>query len=117
MSLFTRLFRKAPPPPQSPASVPLSEPPRTAPKVPAEPAVPDRTLAVAEEKALEAAIAAQDVPAIARLVTAGASTKIRQRAAQSIEDPEVLRQLIRDVRGGNDKSVYKILTSKRDALL
>jgi hypothetical protein len=60
---------------------------------------------------------ARDVPAIARLVISGGSTKIRQRAAQAIEDPEVLRQLIRDVRGGNDKSVYKILTAKRDALL
>ncbi|MBV8805538.1 MAG: DUF349 domain-containing protein [Sinobacteraceae bacterium] len=29
----------------------------------------------------------------------------------------MLRQLIRDTRGGNDKSVYKILTSKRDVLL
>jgi len=29
----------------------------------------------------------------------------------------VLRQLIRDSRGGNDKNVYRILTSKRDALL
>jgi hypothetical protein len=38
-------------------------------------------------------------------------------AARAVEDPVMLRQLIRDVRGGNDKSVYKILTSKRDVLL
>jgi hypothetical protein len=57
------------------------------------------------------------VQAVARLVVAGASTKVRQAAADAIEDPEVLRQLIRDVRGGNDKNVYKVLTSKRDALL
>src|SRR3546814_14911566 len=38
-------------------------------------------------------------------------------AAEAIEDPDLLRQLIRDVRGGNDKGVYKILTSKRDVLL
>lgn len=55
--------------------------------------------------------------AVARLVVAGASTKVRQAAAEAIEDPDLLRQLIRDVRGGNDKNVYKVLTSKRDALL
>jgi hypothetical protein len=54
---------------------------------------------------------------VARLVVEGSSTKVRQMAAQAVEDPAVLRQLIRDVRGGNDKSVYRILTSKRDALL
>src|SRR5712671_5971422 len=54
---------------------------------------------------------------IARLVIEGTSTKIRQQAAHAIEDPATLRQLIRDARGGNDKSVYKILTSKRDVLL
>ena len=48
----------------------------------------------------------------------------RERAVQNIaqffnaiEDPDLLRQLIRDVRGGNDKGVYKILSSKRDLLL
>ncbi|GAC1622268.1 MAG: hypothetical protein NVS9B10_06040 [Nevskia sp.] len=54
---------------------------------------------------------------MARLVVAGTSTKIRQAAAHAIEDPDLLRQLIRDVRGGNDKGVYKILTSRRDLLL
>ncbi|MDB5973663.1 MAG: hypothetical protein JWR07_423 [Nevskia sp.] len=66
---------------------------------------------------MRAAIDARDVQAVARLVVAGASTKVRQAAADAIEDPDVLRQLIRDVRGGNDKNVYKVLTSKRDALL
>lgn len=66
---------------------------------------------------MQSAIEARDVQVVARLVVAGASTKVRRAAAEAIEDPDVLRQLIRDVRGGNDKSVYKILTSKRDALL
>lgn len=66
---------------------------------------------------MRAAIEARDVQAVARLVVAGTSTKIRQAAAEAIEDPDALRQLIRDVRGGNDKNVYKVLTSKRDALL
>ncbi|HVT36783.1 MAG TPA: DUF349 domain-containing protein [Nevskiaceae bacterium] len=66
---------------------------------------------------MQAAIEARDVPAVARLVIAGSSTRVRQAAAHAIDDPDLLRQLIREVRGGNDKHVYKVLTSKRDALL
>ena len=66
---------------------------------------------------MQSAIDALDVQAVARLVVAGTSTKVRQAASHAIEDPDVLRQLIRDVRDGNDKGVYKILTSKRDVLL
>src|SRR3546814_13168121 len=73
--------------------------------------------AFAEEKALRSAIDRQDFEVVARLVVAGTSTGIRRMAAEAIEDPDLLRQLIRDVRGGNDKGVYKILTSKRDVLL
>ena len=114
MSLFSRFFRKAPPPPPVP-EVP-GENPETVP-LPG-PSPSDRALAAArEEEALRTAIGAREIPTIARLVIDGTSTKIRQHAAQAIEDPEVLRQLIKEVRGGNDKSVYKILTGKRDALL
>lgn len=74
-------------------------------------------LAAQEEQALQAALAGNDHAAVARLVIEGSSTKIRQRAAEAIEDPEQLRQLIRDARGGKDNSVYKILTRKRDVLL
>ena len=114
MSLFSRFFRKAPP---SPA---VAEPPVRPPAVEARPAVPapDRALATAQDEAsLQAAIDRNDSEAIARLVVAGKSTKVRQLAAHAIEDPARLRELIRDVRGGNDKSVYKILVSKRDAQL
>jgi hypothetical protein len=80
--------------------------------------VPDRArVAATDEETLKAAIAGHDVPTIARLVLEGTSTKVRQMAARAIEDPVRLRQLIRDARGGKDKSVYKILMSKRDALL
>jgi hypothetical protein len=80
--------------------------------------VPDRSKAAAsDEETLKAAIDSHDAPTIARLVIEGTSTKVRQMAARAIEDPVTLRQLIRDARGGNDKSVYKILTSKRDILL
>jgi hypothetical protein len=72
-------------------------------------------VAAKEEEELKAAIVAHDVQAITRFVTQGSSTKVRQQAARAVEDPEQLRQLIKEVRGGNDKTVYKILTQKRDA--
>ena len=113
MSLFSRLFRKAPPPSLPPEKVPQSVP---APRP--EPAAPDRAVVTAqEERELEAAIAASDAATISRLVIQGSSTKVRQQAAQAVEDPAQLRQLIKEVRGGNDKSVYRILTGKRDVQL
>ena len=116
MSLFSRLFRKAPPavaPPEK--SVATQSPPP-------QPTAPERSAALAaaaarEQEELKAAISARDAQAIARFVTRGSSTKVRQEAALAVEDPTQLRQLIKDVRGGNDKSVYKILTHKRDAEL
>ncbi|HSW12820.1 MAG TPA: DUF349 domain-containing protein [Solimonas sp.] len=118
MSLFSRLFRKLPSLSPSPASVPQPVPSKKTEKALPKPGAADRALAAAaEEEALQSAMNAGDVQAVARLVVGGASTKVRQAAAAAIEDPDVLRQLIRDVRGGNDKSVYKILTAKRDVLL
>src|ERR1700679_2990973 len=113
MSLFSRLFRKAPPP-----SLPPEKVPQSVPVARPEPAAPDRAVVAAqEERELEAAIVASDAATIGRLVIEGTSTKVRQQAAQAVDDPAQLRQLIKEVRGGNDKSVYKILTGKRDALL
>lgn len=109
MSLFSR-FRKAPPPPAA------AKPPEKV-AAPA-PAAPDpAVLAAQEEEKLRAAIAAGDLQAIATAVIDGTSTRIRQLAAEAIDDPEQIRKLIRHARGGNDKNVYKILTRKRDALL
>jgi len=113
MSLFSRLFRKAPSPSLPPQKAPVAVPPPRP-----EPSVPDRAVVTAqEERELETAIAAGDTTTVARLVVQGASTRIRQQAAQAVEDPALLRQLIKEVRGGNDKSVYKILTGKRDTVL
>lgn len=113
MSFLSRLFRKAPKPSSVPA--PTSRPAATAPP---KPSAADRAqAAAAEEQALQAAIGAGDVQAVARLVVAGSSTRVRQAAAHAIDDPDVLRQLIRDLRGGNDKGVYKVLTTRRDAQL
>ncbi|MCC2659122.1 MAG: hypothetical protein K0Q76_4230, partial [Panacagrimonas sp.] len=118
MSLFSRLFRKAPS--RSPAAAPATQPasPSKADKAQSRPNAAERALAVmADEKALRVAVEARDIQAVARLVVAGVSTQVRQAAADAIDDPDVLRQLIRDVRGGNDKNVYKVLTGKRDALV
>lgn len=118
MSFFSRLFRKAPSLSASPASAPQPAPSKRAEEARPKPGAADRALAAAaEEKALQSAIEARDVQSVARLVVAGSSTKVRQAAAEAIDDPDLLRQLIRDVRGGNDKGVYKILTAKRDALI
>jgi hypothetical protein len=116
MSFLSRLFRKTPSVPAStgPASAPSAADEKSAPK---SGAAERARVAAAETIALQSAIEAGDVQAVAGLVVAGASTQVRQAAASAIEDPDVLRRLIRDVRGGNDKHVYKILTTKREVLL
>lgn len=115
MSLFSR-FRKAPPP-SLPEQPPENRAPSIAPRAPMPAAAEPALLAAQEEEALQAAIASGDADTVARLVIEGTSTKIRQQAAEAIHDPAQIRQLIRDARGGKDKSVYKILTRKRDAVL
>jgi len=113
MSLFSR-FRKAPP-----VTIP-AQPSQSSQNMPTKPestaASEAASLAAREEQRLTAAIAARDEDTIGRLVIEGTSTKIRQRAAEAVEDPARIRQLLRDA-GGKDKAVYKILARKRDALL
>ena len=117
MSFFARFFRKAPSPSAVSASAPQPASSAKAVTIP-KPSAADRALAAAvEESALQAAIDTGDFQTVARLVVTGISTKVRQSAAHAIEDPDLVRQLIREVRGGNDKSVYKVLTSKRDLLI
>lgn len=108
MYWLSRWFRKAPPRSPQPETPP--------PAVPKTSAAERALAASAEEQALQSALAARDASALAQLVVSGRSTQARQAAAGAIEDPEQIRQLIREVRGGNDKNVYKILTGKRDAL-
>ncbi|MGH9640591.1 MAG: DUF349 domain-containing protein, partial [Bryobacteraceae bacterium] len=56
-----------------------------------------------------------DPQRVAGLVIAGSSGRLRQLAAQSIEDPTVLKQLLKQVRS-KDKGVYRIIKQKCDAL-
>jgi hypothetical protein len=111
MSLISRLLGKTPPQVEEPVVAPATarddSPPR-----------PDPVARAQEEDAsLSQALEAGDMAAVGRWVLEGHSTRIRQRAAEAITDPEQLRELIRATRGGNDKSVYRILTTKRDELL
>jgi Domain of Unknown Function (DUF349) len=56
-----------------------------------------------------------DPQRMADLVVDGSSSRMRQLAAHSIEDPAELTRLLRQVRG-KDKSVYKIIKQKCDVL-
>jgi hypothetical protein len=111
MSLISRLFGKSP----APAAEPVAAPP--ADRAPSPPRPDPALRAREEEESLSQAIEAGDRVAVGRWVLEGHSTHVRQRAAEAITDPEQLRELIRATRGGNDKSVYRILTTKRDELL
>ena len=57
----------------------------------------------------------QDPNEIARLVVEGSSIRLRQLLAQRVEDREDLNRLLKQLQG-KDKSVYRILKDKRDAL-
>jgi len=111
MSLFSRLFGNSKPAAVTPAA---SEPDAAVESPP-----PPGPLARAreEEASLSQAIAAHDMAAIGKWVLEGSSTRVRQMAAAAIAEPEQLGELIRATRGGNDKSVYRILTAKRAELL
>jgi Domain of Unknown Function (DUF349) len=57
-----------------------------------------------------------DPQQLAALAVEGASSRLRQLAAQRVTDPTALRHVLNQVRG-HDKSVYKIVKQKLDALL
>jgi hypothetical protein len=59
--------------------------------------------------------AIDDPQRMASLVLEGSSSRIRQVAAHSIEDPAELTRLLKQVRG-KDKNVYKIIKQKCDLL-
>jgi hypothetical protein len=107
MSLISRILGKSPPAGGPPAD--------TRPEVVAEPPPPDPEARRREEEAsLAQSLAAGDLAGVGRWVLEGSSTRVRQMAAQHISDPEQLRELIRATRHGNDKTVHRILTDKRD---
>ena len=65
---------------------------------------------------LPQALALIDDPAqLSQLVVEGPASRLRQLAAERVHDPAQLRQLLQQVRN-KDKSVYKILKQKCDAL-
>jgi hypothetical protein len=111
MSLISRILGKSPPATNGTAD--------SRPDIPVEPTPrPDPEARTREEEAsLSQSLEAGDLAAVGRWVLEGSSTRIRQAAAQHITDPEQLRELIRATRHGNDKTVHRILTDKRDELL
>lgn len=109
MSIFSRVFGKSPPADEAPAA--------TVANVESPPPADPTALARAEEASLSEALAAGDMTAVGKWVLEASSTRTRQRAAHGIADPEQLRELIRATRHGNDKTVHRILTSRRDELL
>jgi hypothetical protein len=63
----------------------------------------------------QALASVRDSAQVAQLVLESPSSRLRQMAAQLVHDPAQLRQLLQQVRN-KDKSVYKILKQKCDAL-
>jgi len=108
MSLISRILGKSHPAAGTPADTrpeaAAASPPRTDPEA----RVRD------EDASLSQSLEAGDLAAVARWVLEGSSTRIRQRAAQHVTDPVQLRELIRATRHGNDKTVHRILTERRD---
>jgi hypothetical protein len=111
MSLLSRLFGRSPPAAVAP---PVSEPDVA---TGAPPPADIAARAQDEEASLSQAIATGDMATIGKWVLEGSSTRIRQRAARSVTDPDQLRELIPATRHGKDKNVHRILTSRRDELL
>ena len=111
MSILSRLLGKTPP--AADASADDKQEPAVASPPPPDPEAHARE----EEAIVSQAIAAGDMAAVGKWVLDGSSTRIRQLAARSITDPDQLRDLVRATRHGNDKTVHRILDTKRDELL
>jgi len=56
----------------------------------------------------------EDESELARFVTEGTSSKLRQRAAEKLTDKNILQRLLKDVKT-KDKTVFKIIKEKCDA--
>jgi hypothetical protein len=67
------------------------------------------------ERLFRAFASIEDPGQITQLILNGPSSRIRQLAAQSVSDPAELKRLVKQLRG-KDKSVYKIIRGKYDAL-
>jgi hypothetical protein len=107
MKLIARLFRKTPPPPPSPPTA-TAESSAIASQANLEREALARMAQLIEEGSIDPA-------QLAQLVVESPSSRLRQLAAERVHDPKQLRQLLPLVRN-KDKSVYKILKQKCDAL-
>ena len=113
--------------PLKPLMKPLSQLFRAAPAPPPVVVAPVVTTTLTDSEAATHAEAAQrlreaetiaashDPQQLAKFVLEGSSSPLRQLAAQRIEDPQVLKGLLKQVRG-KDKSAYQIIKHKWDGL-
>jgi hypothetical protein len=108
MKLIARLFGKTPPSP--PTAMAASTAIASAANL--ERAARVRTAQLIDESSIASI---SDPAQLAQLVVQGPSSRVRQLAAERVHDPEQLRQLLQQIRN-KDKSVYKILKQKCDAL-
>jgi len=105
MKMLSRLFRKPPLPPEpAPAPTPVEAAPPAV-----EPAEQARLLQCIADRTLDPA-------ELSRLAVEGPTSRVRQAAAAVIDDPAQLHALLPRLRG-KDKSVYKLIKQKCDALL
>jgi hypothetical protein len=113
MKLFSRLFQN--PSAASPAVTERVDLPDTALD-----AAPERqpTAQIRAEQLIDAGsidFSALDPARVAQLAVESPSSRVRQSAAEAVEDPAQLKQLLKQVRN-KDKNVYKIVKQKCDAL-
>jgi hypothetical protein len=110
VKILSRLFRNAPPPP---------EPVATEAAAPAEPAPPPPPAVdpAEQERLLQSIEAGELAPAeLARVAVEGPTTRVRQAAANAIDDPQLWQELLPRLRG-RDKAAYKLIRQRHDALL
>ena len=105
--LISRFFRKAP--------TPAAPPPVVAP-TPVEPPPPAVDPAEAARLVAQIEQGAVDAHELSRLAVEGPTSRVRLAAATAIVDPDQLHALLPRLRG-KDKSVYKHVKQKCDALL
>ena len=75
----------------------------------------DVVVSTTVEKLEQVALDTTDIEQLRRLAVDGPTTQVRQSAAEAIHDPEVLKRLLRELRG-KDKNAYRIVRQKCDAL-
>jgi hypothetical protein len=118
MKLFSRVFNKtAPTPPTSQERIAAPDDEAgSAPPGKASIAIPAEMERAAQLRMAQLIVEGSVDPVlVARLAIESPSSRVRQLAAEAIEDPAQLKLLLKQI-GHKDKNVYKIIKQKCDAL-